>query len=280
MSSPGSNGRRRPGHDPLDAGWLSEQLIRPGSLWQRIDVVAETASTNSDLAARARSGEPTGAVLITDHQYAGRGRRGRAWNAPAGTAVTLSVLVAPHDVAEARWGWLPLLAGLAVVEGLRRLADVPLALKWPNDVLIGQRKVCGILAERVDRARGGPAVVLGFGINVGLAEADLPVPTATSLAIAAPGAVPSRNRVIAAVLAAFELIFTSWQAEDDDTAFAAAYVARCSTIGRRVRVLLADGGQLEGVAEAVDAGGLLVVRTAEGRRVVAAGDVTHLRPAP
>ena len=127
---------------------------------------------------------------------------------PPGTSVALSLLVAPHDVAADRWGWLPLLAGMAVVEGLRRIAPVDVRLKWPNDVMVGERKLCGILAERVDTP-DGPACVAGMGINVRLAAELFPVPTATSLLLeAGEQDCPSSSRVVAAVLGAFAPIFS------------------------------------------------------------------------
>ena len=130
-------------------------------------------------------GAPSGFVLATDHQTAGRGRLGRTWTAPRGSSIAMSVLLRPARE-PATWTWLPLLAGLAVADSLRAMADVPAVLKWPNDVLVDGAKICGILAERVD-APSGAACVLGLGINVHLAADELPVPTATSLAVLRPG---------------------------------------------------------------------------------------------
>jgi BirA family biotin operon repressor/biotin-[acetyl-CoA-carboxylase] ligase len=263
--------------DPIDGPWLTAELVRPGSLWRQIDVVQRTGSTNADLAAQAGAGEAmSGSVLVTGYQSSGRGRQGRQWTAPPGTSVAISLLVAPYDVAPERWSWLSLLAGVAVVEGLRRIADVGAALKWPNDVVVGDRKLCGILAERVQTPHG-PACVVGIGINIGLTAAQLPVPTAISLAMLLGDAAPSSSRVVAAVLGAFELVFAEWERHDDDSAFAAAYVARSATIGRRVRVELTGGRVVEGDAEAIDDAGRLVVRASSGREVFSAGDVTHLR---
>jgi BirA family transcriptional regulator, biotin operon repressor / biotin---[acetyl-CoA-carboxylase] ligase len=267
--------------DVLDAAVLRRELLRPGGLWSAIDVVEQTGSTNADLAARARAGALEGTVLVTDFQDAGRGRQGRTWVAPRGTSIAMSVLLRPLDVDPSRWTWLPLLAGLAVVEALRRAADVPALLKWPNDVLVDGRKVCGILAERVETPTG-PACVLGMGVNVWLAADELPVPTATSLALLAqarePGSrPPSRNLLIATVLAALELLYQRWEALDDDAPFAAAYLQRSDTLGRRVRVHLAGDVTVEGRAEALDADGRLVVRTDAGLQTFGAGDVVHLR---
>src|SRR5215218_4496802 len=227
-------------NDAIDLAELRQELIRPGGLWQRVDLVPETGSTNADLAARARQHEVPGAVRITDYQSAGRGRQGRTWTAPPGSGIAMSVLVRPEGIDPSRWTWLPLLAGLAVSDGVRRAGDLPAVLKWPNDVLIDDRKVCGILAERVDSS-SGPACVVGIGINVGLDEEDLPVPTASSLAIAARQLgrqPPSRTAVIATVLAALELLYERWQAQaGEDASLAAAYAERCQTLGREVRVV-------------------------------------------
>ncbi len=243
-------------------------------------MVGETGSTNADLAAQARAGARPGSVLVTDHQTAGRGRQGRSWTAPPGTGVALSVLVTP-TVARERWTWLPLLAGLAVSDALRQAADVPAVLRWPNDVLILDRKVCGILAERVETPYG-PACVVGMGINVSLSQDELPVPTATSLAIATQelggsAVLTTRTQLVAQVLISLDRILAHWAGLENDAALAVSYRERCATLGRRVRVLLAGDQVVEGVAEDVDPDGRLVVRTADGVRVFGAGDVVHLR---
>jgi BirA family biotin operon repressor/biotin-[acetyl-CoA-carboxylase] ligase len=265
-----------PVDDPLDEVRLRSELLEPGALWRRLDVVAETGSTNADLAARARAGEESGTVLVTDFQSAGKGRLGRTWTAPPGTSIAMSVLIRPHDVASTRWTWLPLLAGLAVVEALRRGAEAHAVLKWPNDVLVDGRKICGILAERVETP-SGPACVIGMGLNVHLSDEELPVPTAISLAVLNPSRVMGRNPLLTTILRAFASIYQQWEISDDDTAFATSYVKRCDTIGRRVRVSLAGGLDVEGEAEAIDRDGRLVIRTAEGVRSLGAGDVVHLR---
>jgi BirA family biotin operon repressor/biotin-[acetyl-CoA-carboxylase] ligase len=268
-----------PTNDVIDLAELQQELIRPGGLWHRVDLVPETGSTNADLAARARQGETPGTLLITDYQSAGRGRQGRTWTAPPGSGVAMSILVRPNGIDPPRWTWLSLLAGLAVADGVRRVANLPAVLKWPNDVLIADRKVCGILSERVDTTQG-PACVVGIGLNVGLDNEQLPVPSATSLAIAARelgGMLPSRTAVIATVLAAFELLYGRWEAQaGNDASLAASYASRCDTIGRQVRVVLTGQHSVEGIADRIDADGRLVVRTASGSAAYGAGDVVHL----
>ncbi|HSU35057.1 MAG TPA: biotin--[acetyl-CoA-carboxylase] ligase [Propionibacteriaceae bacterium] len=268
-----------PGLAAIDVDELRRNLLAPASLWQKISLVPETGSTNADLAEAARRGEPGGTVLITDYQSAGRGRLGRTWTAPPGTSIAMSVLLRPDGVDPQRWTWLPLLTGLAVTEAVRRAAGLDAVLKWPNDVLLGERKLCGILAERVETA-GGPACVIGMGINVSLTEAELPIPTATSLALAAEQAgrpAPGRTEVILEVLRELGVIVPRWLASPNDAAVAQAYRARCATLGRRVQVLVSPSRTVSGLVTDIDTDGRLVVQTESGREVFGAGDVIHLR---
>jgi BirA family biotin operon repressor/biotin-[acetyl-CoA-carboxylase] ligase len=266
--------------DRIDEAQLREVLLRDDNPWADLQVVDEAGSTNLDLVAQARSGAPSGSVLIANFQSAGRGRQGRTWSAPPGTGVAVSVLLHPVDVAPVRWGWLPLVAGLAVANGLRLYPGVPASLKWPNDVLIGEGKVAGILAERIDTP-GGPAVVIGFGVNVHLTAADLPVPSATSLALHAGESAfrgpLSRTEVVRSCLVTLGALYLGWQEGETAEELAAKYLQRCATIGRRVRVELVAGPPVEGIAIGVDSAGRLVVRTDSGVQVVGAGDVIHLR---
>lgn len=262
------------GGDPLDTAGLQAALADADRLWSGAEVLAETGSTNADLAARARAGAPAGSVLATDHQTSGRGRLGRTWTATRGSSIAMSVLLRPaRDPAS--WTWLPLLAGLAVADSLRSLADVPAVLKWPNDVLVGDAKLCGVLAERVDTP-AGPACVVGMGVNVHLTAAELPVPTATSLAVLRPGAVFVRTEIMATVLAVFALLYHRWE-DGRDGELRREYEERCATLGRVVRVLRADNLTSEGEAVGIDEDGRLRVRTARAVEVFAAGDITHLR---
>src|SRR5262249_45729255 len=149
--------------------------------------VAETGSTNTDLLARAFAGEDIdGAVLIAEHQRAGRGRNGRAWLTGPRAQITLSVGVAADQVPTAGWGWLPLAAGLAVVDAVAAITGVDAGLKWPNDVVTGGGKLAGILAEVASAQR---IIVVGIGLNVTLRGNEINEPMATSLTelgVAAP----------------------------------------------------------------------------------------------
>ncbi|MDO5498631.1 MAG: biotin--[acetyl-CoA-carboxylase] ligase, partial [Propionibacteriaceae bacterium] len=149
---------------PPDAAALTAVLVRLGSLWTSITVLPATGSTNADLAAAARRGAQDGTVLITDNQTSGRGRLDRTWVTPPGVSVACSVLLRPRGIGLERWPWLSLMTGVGIVDGLRTATGLPVGLKWPNDVMIHDRKLCGLLAEMVETPVG-PAVVLGFGIN-------------------------------------------------------------------------------------------------------------------
>jgi BirA family biotin operon repressor/biotin-[acetyl-CoA-carboxylase] ligase len=147
---------------------------RAGSWWRTVRVVGSIGSTNASLADAARAGAAEAALLVAEHQHAGRGRMGRSWQAPARSALTFSVLVRPQ-VPVADWPWLPLLTGVAVAEAIRRGAGVQAMVKWPNDVLVEDRKLAGVLLERVETPIG-PAAVLGIGLNVSAQREELRCP--------------------------------------------------------------------------------------------------------
>jgi BirA family biotin operon repressor/biotin-[acetyl-CoA-carboxylase] ligase len=259
----------RPG---LRSDDLRRALVTPDGPWTDLRIVPETGSTNADVAALAREGAPAGLVLVAESQIAGRGRLDRVWTAPPRSGLTFSVLLRPVEVPASRWGWFPLLTGLAVCVPLARLSGLDVSLKWPNDVLVGDRKVGGILAERA-----GDALVIGMGLNVSLTEAELPAPTATSLALEGSDVV-DRDPILRAVLRELALgvqVFTA--AAGEPAELAPRYRAACSTIGRTVQIHLPGGRRLVGLAEDVDEDGRLVVRGEDGPETVGAGDVVHVR---
>ena len=277
------------GNPTIEANWLARRIVFAGGAWDSVATVATVGSTNAELAAAARAGAASGAVLVSDHQSAGRGRFTRVWEAPPGTSLAISALLRPPAaVPLARWLWLPLLTGLAVADGLRAACGVDAELKWPNDVLIEGRKVCGILTERVESPRSrmveytssrlvepdetAPAVIIGMGINTTLGEDQLPVPTATSLALA--GAAVDTGEVAASVLLALDGWYRRWLAGDD---LRADYAGRCTSVGREVRVQLSEHESVTGRSTGVDPSGCLLVEVGGRERAFAAGDVVHLR---
>ncbi|MEU1083097.1 biotin--[acetyl-CoA-carboxylase] ligase [Streptomyces sp. NPDC005908] len=266
---------------PLNATALRRGLVREGAMWREVEVVQRTGSTNSDLVARAAAEKlEEGVVLVAEEQTAARGRLDRRWVAPARSGLFFSVLLRPREVPVERWGWLPLLTGVAVATGLARAAGVDTALKWPNDVLVTvggeERKAGGILVE----ATGDGGVVVGVGVNVSLRADELPVATAGSLALA--GAVSTdRDPLLRGMLRALEEWYGRWRGAGGDAGACGlqeAYAAGCATLGRVVRAELPGDRALVGEAVAVDGDGRLVLATEAGvQEPVGAGDIVHLR---
>ncbi|WP_037620513.1 biotin--[acetyl-CoA-carboxylase] ligase [Streptomyces aureus] len=272
------------GRPPLNGTALRRALVRDGGLWCDVEVVERTGSTNTDLAAvvTGEKGADEGAVLVAEEQNAGRGRLDRQWTAPARSGLFFSVVLKPGPVPVERWGWLPLLTGVAVVTALSASAGVDTALKWPNDLLVTvdgeERKAGGILAERA----GSDAVVVGIGINVSLRADELPVPGAGSLELAG-ATTTDRDTVLRAVLRSLEQWYLRWRDAGGDpvaSGLQETYAAGCATLGRTVRAELPGGRTVVGEAVALDGDGRLVIATADGvQEPVGAGDVIHLRPA-
>ncbi|MDQ3827545.1 MAG: biotin--[acetyl-CoA-carboxylase] ligase [Actinomycetota bacterium] len=262
----------------MRADALRRALVIPAGPYAALDVVATVSSTNSALVDAARHGAPDRTVLVAEHQSAGRGRAGRSWVAPARSGLILSVLLRPTEVPQTRWSWLPLLAGLALCQSVSTVAELPAALKWPNDLLLGthRRKAAGILAELVS---GQSAVVIGIGLNVTLRADELPGPAATSLAIE-NAACTDRDLLLRALLRALHGELRQWCEHEGDPVASGlheAYQKRCATLGEQVRVRLPDQTELTGTAVDIDTAGRLVARSGDQRRALSAGDVTHVR---
>ncbi len=258
---------------PLDRARLTTPL--PPVAGITIEVLDQAPSTNAVAIERARAGAPEGLVVVADHQSAGRGRLDRTWETPPGTALTFSVLLRP-TAPTSSWPWLPLITGYAV-NAVLRARGFEAGVKWPNDVLIGERKVAGILVERIDTS-DGPSAVVGVGLNTSMTETELPVPLATSLSIESGEAI-DRTEVLIAVLTSIRETYDAWQSggELDGMRVRKAYQEACLTVGQHVRVDLPGGAVLEGRATDIDRTGQLVVATADGARNVGAGDVVHVR---
>ncbi|MDP9735420.1 biotin--[acetyl-CoA-carboxylase] ligase [Curtobacterium sp. 260] len=262
------------------------------------DAVGRTGSTNADLLDVA-PGRAHGSAVVTLDQTAGRGRLDRSWSAPTGQTLAVSLLVRA-DLADRDRGWLPLVAGAAmrdavsavlgdadtVTRASRPAADADAAtpvpeprvlVKWPNDLLVDGRKVCGILCQ----VAADGSVVVGAGVNLTIPEDALPTPTATSLAVA--GATGDADGLADAVLSTWTTaVLEAVRALVDGGAAAGVVRSRvraaCGTIGRRVRLELPDGTVDEVDATGIDDDGRITIRDRDGRtRGVAVGDLTHLR---
>jgi BirA family biotin operon repressor/biotin-[acetyl-CoA-carboxylase] ligase len=259
----------------LDIARLRECLASPDCLLRSVEVVAETGSTNGDLLVRARSGEDVaGVVLIAEHQTAARGRHGRAWSAPPRSQVAFSLGVDASSVPTGEWGWLPLVVGMAVVEAISAQTSVRPSLKWPNDVMVHDRKLAGILAEV---AAPSQTIVVGVGVNVTLTAEEAPSPSATSLTLQGAGIV-DRTALASGIVREVARRGRQWQAVGGvDRRIVDDYNRLCTTLGMPVRASLPGDQQIVGVANAVDQSGRLRISTADGLTTVSAGDVVHLR---
>jgi BirA family biotin operon repressor/biotin-[acetyl-CoA-carboxylase] ligase len=262
----------------LDGPALQTALTRDSALWRTLEVLPEVTSTNAALAAAAGADTPEGAVLVAEHQVAGRGRLDRVWTSPPRAGITVSFLLRP-DVPAARRGWLPLLTGVALAEAVGEVTGVRASLKWPNDLLaLDGRKLAGILAETVPTPGSPMAVVVGVGLNVSTTAEELP-DTGTSLSRVL-GAPVDRGPVLLGFLRAVEKRYRRWTEALGDpvsSGLAQDYLSWSSTVGTEVAVSLPDGSTLEGTAQAVDWDGRLVVATPNGTVELASGDVRHVR---
>lgn len=269
---------------PLTADDIRSTL-RTTHLGQRLYVHRELPSTNREAVELAESGADHGTVVVADSQTAGRGRRARAWWSPPGGNLYCSIVVRPQatGLPFVDWlSWIPLATAIAVAEAVRGTAGVTVALKWPNDLLDGDKKVGGILCENGGRGAAS-FVVIGIGLNVNLPRASLPVElaeTAGSL-IDTAGQPIDRNRLLAQLLGELEVVLEEL-ATSGVSRIRPLYTERCATIGKPVRVLLTESRELIGHAMGIAPDGALLIRpsdaTNEQRLIeVRAADVIHLR---
>ena len=236
----------------------------------------QTGSTNKDLLAKAET-LPEFYVLATDFQFAGKGRMDRRWEASPGSSVMASILLRPNFAHSSGIGWLSLLTALAISRAIAVLGPKP-QIKWPNDVLINEKKVSGILAEV---AADLSCVVIGFGINVNQSPPQLPVDTATSLSIENASSI-DRDQLLAAVLENLKQLYLELSTAGGDaqaSGLRAAILEYSATVGIEVSVEFPDGKKTFGLAKDIDESGRLVVLTQNETLSVSAGDVLHLRKA-
>ena len=243
----------------LDKGLINTLVTH----YWRVSVVDVTASTQNLLVTRALAGKAKpGDVVTANFQRAGRGRMSRTFEAPKNSALLFSLYLNPQRKRE-DWGWIPLIAGASVAQTLKNYGA---SVKWPNDILIKDKKVSGLIAEVV-----GDGVVVGIGINVGMSAEELPVPTATSLALEGATDI-DRNHLLADLLAQLEKNFLSWDAGDDS--MIEIYKSLSSTLGTKVQIHYPNDRIEKGVAATISPRGELIL---DSGTHVQAGDVVHLR---
>lgn len=255
---------------------LSENELRSirRTRWvgERICYYDVTDSTNLRANRLAEEGAPHGTLVVADAQDAGRGRRGRAWDSVGGTSIYMTLLLKP-DIDSANASMLTLVAAMAVAEGIHRVTGLDAKIKWPNDIVINGKKVCGILTEMSAQMDYVNHIVIGIGINVhNDAFPEEIARTATSLLMES-GKHYNRGELIEAVWETFEEYYEVYLVTQDLSGLRNSYDALLVNRGQRVRVL--DPKEpFEGVAQGITDRGELVVDTWESRRLVSSGEVS------
>ncbi|MEK7305355.1 MAG: biotin--[acetyl-CoA-carboxylase] ligase [Nitrospirota bacterium] len=258
-------------------------------LGQHLHIHQSLTSTNSEAMTLAQNGAEDGTVVAAESQSAGRGRHARTWFSPPGLNLYCSIIVRGlgQGLSLADWlSWVPLTTALAATEAVQEVAAISLALKWPNDLLLDERKVGGILCESSLAIPDNPVVVIGIGLNVNVPHEMFPDelrPIATSL-IESSHRLIDRNRLLAQLLLDVEQSLDELRAHGPSRLLQ-AYQRRCTTLGRQVRVILGANEELLGTAVAITADGTLQVRPSPGSPGtdkallidVRAGDVIHVR---
>ncbi|MCC8046790.1 MAG: biotin--[acetyl-CoA-carboxylase] ligase [Clostridiales bacterium] len=232
-------------------------------------------STNSEAKRQAEQGAGNGLLVVAEEQTQGKGRRGRSWMTPSGTAIAMSLLLRPGtDLHPDRAPMLTLVMGMAVAAACRDVCGVEAGIKWPNDVVAEGKKICGILTEMSCEVDYINYVVIGIGINTGIHQFPPELEkTAVSLHTLM-GNKPDRARLIAACMRKFELYYSRFMKTQDYSLLMDEYNTILAGKGGRVRVL-APGNEFEGISEGINPKGELLVRRDDGSaEAVFAGEVS------
>ncbi len=262
-----------------------QRALSTKAFGRTLHVLDEVPSTNSQVATLAQQGAPHGTVVVAETQTAGRGRLGRHWHSPPGKNLYCSLLLRtmPGHDQQALWlSWIPLIAALAVNRSVQVTANLKPTVKWPNDILIGHRKLGGILCESSGLGTSHAVVIVGIGLNVNIRREDFPEDLrelATSLAIEAQHPF-DRAALLATILVEMESRCEAFLAGAHGDILK-EYVLRSGTLGRKVIVELAHGEHVDGTAESIlPDGSLRVTRISAAGQTqtldIRAGDLTHL----
>ncbi|MDO5424417.1 MAG: biotin--[acetyl-CoA-carboxylase] ligase [Eubacteriales bacterium] len=229
-------------------------------------------STNNYAKKLAEEGAPHGTLVLAEKQEAGKGRRGRGWSTPKGTAIAMTLLLRP-DIRPEKASMLTLVMGLAAARACRELLNLDVQIKWPNDLVIGGKKICGILTEMSAEMLGIHYLVIGIGINVNMTEFPEEIRSvATSLRLEA-GKTIDRAELIAKCMEQFETCYESFIRTGDLVELQEAYQALLVNRNQKVCVL-EPGHEYTGTALGINEMGELLVETEEGIRAVYAGEVS------
>jgi BirA family biotin operon repressor/biotin-[acetyl-CoA-carboxylase] ligase len=260
-------------------------LFPSKKLWETLYVFDELASTNTFALEHAKRHSPPTTVILADKQTAGRGRLDRSWFSPPEANIYGSLLFF-HDGPHQPLGWVPLMAGVAIARAIETLTSIRIHLKWPNDLLVGERKVGGVLCESFRNVQHNTCVVIGFGINVNVSESMFPQDlqqSATSLKIQCHRPV-EREPLIKKIITLLEKGWKDLSSKGHQSC-RLEYNNRCATIGQTIQVHFPDGGRLLGLAHSIGEHGQLRVTPSPSdsneqsarMRDIHSGEILHIR---
>lgn len=247
----------------IHSKWMGKRLV----------YLPETDSTNIQARRLAENGYPNGTLVVADCQKAGKGRRGRSWSSPPGSSIYMSFLLKP-DIPPYCASMITLIAGMAVTQAVKAESGLDAQIKWPNDVVIRGRKICGILTEMTTELECIHYIVTGIGINVNQQEFPEEIrDTATSLRIEAGRSI-NRSALIARSMERFEQYYEQFLKTKDLSLLKADYEAMLANMGREVLVL-DPAGEYRGICRGIDEGGQLLVELPDGgQKAVMSGEVS------
>ncbi|MHC1748991.1 MAG: biotin--[acetyl-CoA-carboxylase] ligase [Cellulosilyticaceae bacterium] len=246
--------------------------LKDSTMGQSIEYYNEIESTNERAKAWAREGAVEGSLVIADSQTMGKGRLGRNWVSPSGTGIWMSLILRP-DLPPTKTYQLTLLAGIAMCEAIKKHTALEAGIKWPNDIVIEGKKVCGILTEMSAEVQCIHYVVVGIGVNVNTKKLDESIPHATSLALIGNQEY-SRKEIIKSFLEEFEKIYSMYHAKPSLELFLPTYKKLCITLGKQVTIIDRKE-QYIALAKDINANGELVVQLEDGTlQTVLSGEVS------
>ena len=248
-------------------------LRRTAWIGERLECFEVIGSTNTTAMQMAEEGAPHGTLVVADRQDNGKGRHGRGWVLPAGVAIAMSIVLKPRELYPGNAPMLTLVSALAVARAIREQTGIDAMIKWPNDIVIDGKKVCGILTEMSTQMDYINHIVVGIGINVHNDRFPEELRERATSLFLVNGRHYNRAQLTEAVCECFEHYYEIFLRTEDMSALMEEYSASLVNIGKKVRVL-DPGGEYEGLARGISERGELLVETEAGLKKVDSGEVS------